>query len=120
LTPAGHDALKAWLAMPVAFGGGRNPLLVQVFFAGLLTDEELLALFQRAIAHCRAELAHLRLVPAQTDAYVTAADNPRESYCWLLTLECGIRMTEAHLAWLESVAARISAGELPPRKPVQP
>ena len=42
------------------------------------------------------------------------SEDPREAWCWFLTLECGIRMTEAKLAWLEDVIARIEKGEMPP------
>ena len=42
--------------------------------------------------------------------------NPREAWCWFLTLECGTRVTEAKLAWMEDVIAGIEKGEIPRMK----
>ncbi|MHB0934937.1 MAG: PadR family transcriptional regulator [Armatimonadota bacterium] len=113
ITEAGREELRRWLASPLEMKGGRNPFLVQVFFSGLLTDEEILDIFRRAAEYCRTGLEGLRAIPPQAETYVEGIGSPRETFCWMLTLECGIRLSEAHLAWLESVIARIEAGELP-------
>jgi len=120
ITEAGREALHAWLTTPLAMKGGRSAELIQVFFAGQLTDAEVLAIFRRAAAQCRAGLEELRRIPAQCPAVTPASAPPREIYCWMLTLECGIQMTEAHLVWLDSVIARLEAGELPPFIPTSP
>jgi len=117
LTDAGKAELHRWLLTPLGMKGGRNAALVQVFFAGQLSNEELLAIFRRAADACRMGLAHLREVPAECRTYVDAVNQPREQYCWMLTLECGITMTEAHLTWLENVIARLERGEVPPCTP---
>ncbi len=115
LTETGREALQRWVAAPPAMKGSRNPFLVQVFFAGLLDDAEVLAIFRRAADQCRAGLEHLTTIPAQCDRYIADVGSPRETYCWMLTLECGMAMAEAHLAWLGRVIARLEAGELPPK-----
>jgi len=114
ITAAGSEELHRWLATPVEVRGGRSASLVQVFFSGQLTDEEILGIFRPAAEYCRIELEHLRKVPAQAQAFTEQINSPREAWCWFLTLECGIRSTEAHLAWLEEVIARIERGEIPP------
>jgi PadR family transcriptional regulator, regulatory protein AphA len=119
ITPTGGEELARWLATPVAGRGGRSAALVQVFFAGQLPDEDILAMFRRAADRMRAEHEHLHKLPAQCGVFEKLAASPREMYCWMLTLECGIRQSEAHLAWLESVIARIEAGELPPPDAIQ-
>ncbi|HOS44269.1 MAG TPA: PadR family transcriptional regulator [Armatimonadota bacterium] len=116
LTPAGVEELQRWLTTPLPMKGGRSAQLVQVFFAAQLSDEEMLAIFRRAAEQCRAELAQLRAIPAEAATYREALDSPRDYFCWMLTLECGMNMTAAHLAWLESVIARIEQGELPRRR----
>ncbi len=113
LTDAGREALHEWLAAPPPAKPGRSAALVQVFFAGQLGDEEILAIFRRAADTCRAGLAGLQAIPDRCTPYVAQVDDPRETFCWMLTLECGIHMTQAHLAWLESVIARLERGELP-------
>ena len=114
ITADGRAALRAWLTTPLPMKGGRSAELIQVFFAGQLPDAEIRTIFQRAAAQCRAGLAELRSIPAHCPAVTPATASPREVFCWMLTLECGVHMTEAHLAWLESVIARIDAGALPP------
>lgn len=113
ITEAGREELRRWLATPPEMKGGRTPFLVQVFFSGLLSDEEILDIFRHAAEQVRAGLEQLRAIPQQADPYVEGMGSPREAFCWMLTLESGIRMSEAYLAWLESVIARIEAGELP-------
>jgi len=115
ITEAGREELRRWLASPLEMKGGRNPLLVQVFFSGMLTDEEILDTFRRAAEYCRKGLEGLQTIPPQAERYVETVGSPREAFCWMLTLECGIELSKAHLAWLESVIARIEAGELPKR-----
>lgn len=119
LTPAGREELHRWLAAPPIFKGGRNPFLVQVFFSGLLEDAEILALLRRAADFCRIELTHLRALPPQVEPYTAEVGAPRETFCWMLTLEAGVHMTEAYLAWLDGVIARIESGELPAKEAIR-
>ena len=116
ISEAGRAALHDWLTTPLAMKGHRSAALIQVFFAGQLADEEILDIFRRAAVQCRAGLEHLRQMPEQCDAVTPAAASARELFCWMLTLECGIQSIEAHLAWLESVIARLEHGELPPKE----
>lgn len=114
ITDAGRAELHRWLATPLPMRGGRSAALIQVFFAGQLSDEEILAIFRRAATECRAGLEQLRQIPEQCETFTARLGTPREMYCAMLTLECGITMTEAHLRWLESVIARLEQGALPP------
>jgi PadR family transcriptional regulator, regulatory protein AphA len=114
ITPAGREELTRWLATPLPFKGGRSAQLVQVFFSGQLADAEILAHFRRAAEHLRAGLARLQSIPRQCTPFEERVGSPREAFCWYLTLECGMRQSEAYLTWLDDVIARIEAGELPP------
>lgn len=114
ITAPGRVELHRWLTTPLSLHGGRSANLVQIFFAGQLSDAEILAIFRRAAAECRQGLAMLRDIPAEVERRELPSASPREQFCWMLTLECGIRMTEANLDWLESVIVRIEQGELPP------
>jgi DNA-binding PadR family transcriptional regulator len=114
ITGQGRAELRRWLGEELTVKGGRSALLVQIFFAGQLPDEELLAIFAGAAAECRAGLEHLRAIPVQCEEFAGVMGSPRELWCSMLTLECGIRSTEAHLAWMESVMARLQRGEAPP------
>jgi DNA-binding PadR family transcriptional regulator len=113
ITKAGREELYRWLTTPLEMEGGRNASLVQVFFSAQLANQEILEIFRRAAEQCRSLLEHLRKVPAQANRFTAEVEDPREAWCWFLTLECGIRMNEAKLAWMEDVIARIENGEMP-------
>lgn len=114
ITPGGQEELHRWLLSPVRLKAERSAPLVRVFFAGGLTDEQALAVFRELADHCREGLRHLHALPEQCAPYSAEVDSPREEFFWMLTLEAGIRMTEAYLAWVEDVIARIEQGAVPP------
>ncbi len=109
LTPAGRDALARWLRAPLPAQDTRLAELIQVFFAGQLSNAEALALFERLAESARAALAGYDLIPQPPEADGLA----RERFFWQLTLDYGKMSTRADLQWLESVIARIRAGEAP-------
>lgn len=116
ITPAGRDALRAWLLSPLPSQEVRIAALIQVFFAGQLTDVQALALFERLAADARAVLSVYDQI-GQAGAGDPAMGPPRERFFWQLTLDYGVMSARADLAWIESVIARLMAGELPPAPP---
>jgi len=110
ITGEGREELLRWLASPLPSKSERIAQLIQVFFAGNLTDEEALAMFGRLAEHCRNVLAELYKVPEQAKS-CEAPPTPRDGFFWMLTLEYGIRSTEMCLEWLEDVIARIERGD---------
>lgn len=115
ITEAGRQELHQWLLTPLPFGENRSAPLIQVFFAGQLSDEEVLAIFQRVADSIRAGLQQYEQIPQMIEAYSDYVDSPREFYFWMLTLEVGITTARANLKWLEDVMARIRSGEIPPQ-----
>jgi DNA-binding PadR family transcriptional regulator len=113
ITEAGRAELRRWLCTPLPHEDHRMAALIQVFFAGQLADEEILPMFERAAEQLRSLLAHYRRIPGGIGEYVEMVDSPREVFFWMLTLESGIKMAEAQLAWLESVIERIQNLEHP-------
>jgi hypothetical protein len=87
--------------------------LIQVFFAGQLSDEEILAKFEEATQSMRAVLEVYRHVPQEIEAYVAAIGSPREEFFWMLTLELGIQSMQTQIDWMESVMRRIRNKEHP-------
>ena len=114
ITPAGQEALRTWLLNPLPSQDVRIAALIQVFFAGQLSDLETLALFERFAAEARAVLETYDQIPRPADADVETAGMQRESYFWGLTLEYGILSARMDLEWFENVIARIKGGQLPP------
>ena len=114
ITPAGQEALRIWLLTPLPSQDVRIAALIQVFFAGQLSDEQILALFERLAAEARAVLEAYDRIPQPAEADVESAGMQRDSYFWGLTLEYGILSARMELEWFEGVIARIKSGQFPP------
>ncbi len=113
ITDAGRDELLKWLAGPTPLGEPRSAALIQVFFYGQLSDEEILAKFESFAAMMREILTRYDQIPNQLGPYEQEIPSPREHFFWLLTLDNGIRSMRANLEWAENVIALIRAGKVP-------
>jgi PadR family transcriptional regulator, regulatory protein AphA len=113
ITGAGRAELLKWLSEAPPMGEPRSASLVQVFFAGQLSDAEILAKFEEFAAILRAILARYAQIPAQIMPYQREITSPREHYFWMLTLDNGARSMRASLEWAESVIEQIKAGKVP-------
>ncbi len=113
ITPAGREALHSWLKSSMPHQETRSAALIQVFFAGQLSDDEILAKFEEATQATRAVLERYQHVPHEIEEYVTAIGSPREEFFWMLTLELGIRSMQTQIDWMESVMQRIRNHEHP-------
>ena len=113
ITPAGRVALHSWLSSPIPQQEARSAALIQVFFAGQLSDEEILTKFEEATRAMRSLLARYQHVPEEIDEYVATIGSPREEFFWMLTLELGIKSVQTQIEWMESVMRRIRNKEHP-------
>jgi DNA-binding PadR family transcriptional regulator len=107
LTEAGREELRRWLRAPSDPEDPRVPLLVKVFFAGQLADEEAVALLEGYAAGLRARLEEYARIPQQAAHYAEAVRSPREVFFWALTLDYGVRLTRAALEWAEETIRHI-------------
>jgi DNA-binding PadR family transcriptional regulator len=113
ITGAGQAKLRRWISGPPPLGEPRSAPLIQVFFAGQLSDEEALEKFEGYAAIMRAMLEQYAQAPAQIVAFHQEINSPREEFFWNLTLENGMRNMRANLEWAESVIQRIKKGQIP-------
>ncbi len=113
ITDAGRDELLKWLAGPTPLGEPRSAALIQVFFYGQVSDEEILAKFEGFAAMMREILARYGQIPSQLGPYEQEIPSSREHFFWLLTLDNGIRSMRANLEWAENVIALIKSGKVP-------
>jgi DNA-binding PadR family transcriptional regulator len=115
ITDAGRTEFMSFLSGPPPMGEPRSAPLIQVFFAGQLSDEEILAKFEGYAAIMRAILSQYDQVPGMIGPFQEEIPLPREHFFWLLTLENGILNMRANLEWAESVITRIKGGQVPAR-----
>jgi DNA-binding PadR family transcriptional regulator len=115
ITDSGRAELLDWLSGPPPLDGPRSAPLIQVFFAGQLSDEEALAKFEEYAAIMRSILGQYGQVSGQLGPFLEEIPSPREHFFWLLTLENGMRNMRANLEWAESIIERIKNGQVPPQ-----
>jgi PadR family transcriptional regulator AphA len=113
ITDAGRVELMKWLASPPPMDPTRSTALIQIFFAGQLSDEDILAKFEMAAQAMRQVLAQYGQVPGQLEEHARLVDSPREQFFWLLTLDLGLRTMRANLEWAESVIEQLKNGQVP-------
>jgi len=113
ITQAGQEALRQWLVTPLSFGDHRNAPMIQVFFAGQLSNEEIIQMYQRVAEFMRIGLEQYDQIPQEMDAYADYVDSPREFFFWMQTLEIGKMMARTNLEWIEDVIEKIKNGDLP-------
>ena len=115
ITAQGQSALREWISGPTPFSETRSAPLIQVFFSGMLSDEEILARFEEYAAIMKTILSQYGQVADQIEPFKQEIKSPREHFFWLLTLENGIANMRANLAWAQSVIERIKNGQVPNR-----
>jgi DNA-binding PadR family transcriptional regulator len=116
ITPEGRSALIAWLAGPAPFAGMHSGPMVQVFFMGELSDEEVLRQFEGYAQIMRMVLSQYDKVPAAVEKVYADVPSERERFFWQLTLDNGIRNMRANLEWAESAIEKIRRHEIPAKK----
>lgn len=113
ITKVGRDALRKWLLLPQPPKDNRNALMVQIFFAGQLSDAEALPIFERVAEQLRAGLAIYDAISQKNDLASEYSDSPREFFFWMVTLEAGQVTAKANLKLVESVIQKIRNKEVP-------
>ena len=113
ITTTGKDELHRWLTTPLPHEAQRSADMIQVFFAGKLSDDEALEIFERAVEAMRAGLAHYQQIPRNIEAYGQYTNSPRDFFFWMLTLDVGVHTLQSNLDFIENLIQRIHNGEIP-------
>lgn len=113
ISDEGRTELLKWLSGPPPMDEPRSAPLIQVFFAGQLSDEEILAKFEGFAEMMRTVLSTYHLVPEQLGPFQEEITSHREHFFWMLTLENGLCSMQASLKWAESVIEKIKSGQVP-------
>jgi DNA-binding PadR family transcriptional regulator len=97
LTPAGREALRAWLRAPAGFPRLQHEACVRLFAGDLIEDEEIL----RSLAKLRRDVEQMSAVVATN--IPRAPSLPHRHRYHLLLQDLGRRLLEAHADWLDAV-----------------
>jgi DNA-binding PadR family transcriptional regulator len=110
VTEAGKEELHRWLAAPLAQQDYREPFLIQIYFAGKLSDEEIDNLLRHEIQAMEERLAIYASIYKMNQEAIKTHEDPRSLFLSVLTLEYGILSNHAALEWIRSVAERVRSG----------
>ncbi len=111
ITDAGRTQLMEWIRRTPEVEVVREPFLIQVFFAGLLPDEEAIQILEEKASEIRAYIENLNEV-TKVGAQGDGQKAPKKlQFYWFLTVDHGLWMMQASLDWLEETIERIRRGE---------
>ena len=107
ITEAGRAELHAWLSSPLPEQDDREPFLIQVYFGGQLSDDELLNVMRQRLRSTQERLAVYEAVFQSVQKTPSKVDDPRAVFLSVLTLEAGYVNNQSIAAWLTSAIERI-------------
>jgi PadR family transcriptional regulator, regulatory protein AphA len=114
----GKQELHHWLATPLPVRETREPFLLQVFFGGQLSDEELLVLLKHEVKTAEDDLEIYTQIHQASIGKAGQAGDPRAFYLSMLSLDYGIRSSQAIIDWLNNAIEQIESKTytIPPLK----
>ncbi|HQN44504.1 MAG TPA: PadR family transcriptional regulator [Anaerolineaceae bacterium] len=110
ITEAGRLELFNWLQTPQPASEIRLAWLIQIFFAGRLSDEKIIALLEHQLQIYRQRLQGFSAIPPETHDQMEEG-SPRDRFFWLLTVDYGVANAIFQVRWLETVIISLRKGE---------
>ncbi len=114
ITDDGRAELHRWLSTPLPEQDNREPFLIQVYFSGKLTDDELLRLLQHEVCRAEEKLAALVAIYRAVTTQPNSVNDERAVFLSMLTLKYGLASGQALIQWLKNAIARIQSGDFSP------
>ncbi|MCP4141743.1 MAG: PadR family transcriptional regulator [Chloroflexi bacterium] len=105
----GRDELHKWLSSPLPQQNMREAFLIQIYFGGLLDDEELLALLRHELKATEEQMAIFDQIYQFSTGKTSQAEDPRAFFLSMLTLDYGIKSGQAMLDWLNNAIKEIES-----------
>jgi DNA-binding PadR family transcriptional regulator len=109
ITPAGTQELHRWLSEPIHPTDYREPFLIQLYFGGTMSDEELIEVLKYRLKQIEERLAvFLSVYPAYQEKLKTHEDK-RAYFLNIATLEYGIHNGFSFLEWYRNMISRLES-----------
>jgi DNA-binding PadR family transcriptional regulator len=112
ITDTGKEQLKDWLLKPLKQKNQRNQELLQFFFLGQLTKEEILKNLKRMKQGIEKNLAALSFVKQNTELFDLKDEAFRVHFFFGKALELGILDAKLNDEWITGVIHEIEEGGL--------
>jgi PadR family transcriptional regulator AphA len=107
ITQAGRTELHQWLSTPLPELDNREPFLIQVFFGGELSDDEMIHVMRAKLKSIEEHLAVYKAIHQASQSNPPNAQAERAFFLSMLTLEIGHRSDQTSAEWLKSAIQRI-------------
>jgi PadR family transcriptional regulator AphA len=107
ITAAGSTELHQWLSTPQPELDNREPFLIQVFFGGSLSDDEMIRVMQAKLQSIEERLAVYQAIHQASQGNSQNIQDQRAFFFSMLTLEIGHRSDQTSAEWLKSALQRI-------------
>jgi DNA-binding PadR family transcriptional regulator len=114
ITPAGRAELLHWLSTPLPEQDMREPFLIQIYFSGLLSDDEVLHLLEHELRIAEQRAQAYQEIFHSVYSQENRVSDPRALYLSMLTLEYGLEANRALIRWAKRAMTRIKAGDYSP------
>ena len=110
ITEAGQEAFHRWMEEHPIGPPLRNAFLVQLFFAGLMSDEKAIRILEAKRRRILDALASYPELYALGDGYEHEEPERVDFFHWL-TLDSAIRIDYAYIEWIDGAIDRIRGQE---------
>jgi len=109
ITPAGTQELHRWLSAPLPPADYREPFLIQLYFGGNISDEELIEVLKQRIRIIEEKLGvFLSVYPTYQEKLKTHEDK-RAYFLNLAPMEYGIHNGFSLLEWYRNMISRLES-----------
>jgi len=109
ITDQGRRELVHWLAQPAEREQVREPILIKVFFGSSLSKLQLLGVLRSSADDIRSMVTYLQHANTFVDKFVESIGLQHEALFWQLTIDAGLKIHSAELAWAEEAIEKIEA-----------
>lgn len=101
ITEDGRRELLDWLAKPAEPDQIREALLIKVWFGSSLRKDQIISVLEKRAAELRERLAAYAAASGFVREYTARTEMQSEALFWQLTMDAGVKHSQAHLEWIE-------------------
>jgi hypothetical protein len=110
-TAEGREELLEWLAGAEPKVLGKSAFLLQIFFMGLLSDDQAVALLEARAACLRESLASLESLRTEGNEPAAPSPAPRLDFFSWLPLDYGLHLLDLTANWIDDIVKTIRRNE---------
>jgi Predicted transcriptional regulators len=111
ITEAGQSELESWIVTFHKPLPPRIPWLIQVFFAGQVSDEAIVSVLEKKLANLRQRLQKISASRAISASQFDEDEDPRDVFYWMLTIDYGETNLQAQIDWIGRTLEKIKSRE---------